>query len=205
MQEQARIARDFGGGYVYYHIENIGSGSEEPKVSYVLQLDYQGEVAYIGAGLHPQDTHGICPPETVRASLVGNERELEHFVRCAEHHLRQQGLQALHDFNQGERWINGSTYIFLIDFETLFMVASGGQAHLLGTCRTADKYAEGRVKAVPEMQRVLESHDEGYVYYRFRNPATDEEGRKVAFVRRILLDGHAYILGSGLYIQDTGA
>ena len=202
VQEQARIARDFGGGYAYYRLENIASGHEEPKVSYVLQVEYQGEPAFIGAGFHPLDTHGTCPADKVRASLVYSERDIEAYVNCAVHHLQQNGLQALHEFGNDPRWISGPTYLFLYDLETAFAVFNAGQPHLVGTIRDASSYAEGRVPVVPEIQRILASHDDGYVSYIIRNPATDEEGRKTTYVRRVLLDGHAYLIGAGLYVPS---
>ena len=202
VQEQARIAQDFGGGYVYYRFYNPASGLEEYKESYVLKLDYQGEPAFIGAGLHPQDSHGTCSPETMRASLVYTERDVERFVTCAAHHLQQNGLQAIHDFNNDPRWNAGSTYLFLYDLETGFAVANAGQPQVVGTIRDASSYAEGRVPVVPEMQRILASHDDGYVHYTFRNPATDEEGRKTTYVRRVFIDGRAYILAAGLYVPS---
>lgn len=202
VQEQVRIARNFGGGYVYYRLENIESEAEEPKLSYVLQLDYQGEPAFIGAGLHPRDTHGTCSPATVRASLVYNERDIEAFVNCAAHYLQQNGLQALHEFGSDERWNFGATYLFLYDLETAFAVFSAGQPHLVGTIRDAAAYAEGRVPVVPEIQRILAGHDDGYVHYSFRNPATDEEGHKTTYARRVLLGGREYLLAAGLYVPS---
>ena len=201
VQEQTRIARDFGGGYVYYRLENIESGREEPKLSYVLQVDHQGEPAFIGAGLHPRDTHGTCPPDTVRASMVYNERDIEAFVNCAAHHLQQNGLRALHDFNSDPRWISGPSYLFFYDLESAFAVLNAGQPHLVGTDRSGSTDPDG-VKITQEIQRILRSHDDGYVYYRFRNPATDEEGRKITYARRVLLDGHAYLLAAGLYVPS---
>lgn len=201
VQEQARIARDFGGGYVYYRLENIQSGAEEPKLSYVLQLDYQGEPAFIGAGLHPQDTHGTCPADTVRASLVYTEQDIETFVGCAAHHLQRNGLQALHDFNSDPRWISGPSYLFFYDLESLFAVLNAGQPHLVGTDRSGSTDPDG-VKITQEIQRILGSHDDGYVYYRFRNPATDEEGRKITYARRVLHNGHEYLLAAGLYVPS---
>ncbi|MCY4023197.1 MAG: cache domain-containing protein [Anaerolineaceae bacterium] len=201
VQEQARIARDFGGGYVFYRLENIASGEEEPKLSYVLQLDYRGEPAFIGAGLHPQDTHGTCPADTVRASLVYNEQDIETFVECAAHHLQRNGLQALHDFNSDPRWVSGPSYLFFYDLESAFAVLNAGQPHLVGTDRSGSTDPDG-VKITQEILRILRSHDDGYVYYRFRNPATDEEGRKITYARRVLVGGHEYLLAAGLYVPS---
>ena len=138
----------------------------------------------------------------MRASLVYKERDVETFVNCAAHYLQQHGLQALHDFEHDERWNAGPTYLFLYDLETGFAVANAGQPLVVGTIRDAASYAEGRVPVVPEMQRILASHDDGYVYYTFRNPATDEEGRKTTYVRRVFIDGRAYILAAGLYVPS---
>ncbi len=198
--EMERIATDFGEGYVYYRFQNRVTGEEEPKVTFVKGIELDGEPAVIGAGYYPTDTHDTCSPEVVRASLVYTERDLERFVTCAAHHLRQNGLQALHDFSSDPRWVSGPTYLFFHDLETTVSLASGGQPQLVGTVRDAAAYPAGRVPVIPEMQRILASHDDGFVYYTFRNPASDEEGRKIAYVRRVLLDGRAYLLASGLYL-----
>ena len=201
-QEMERIVTDFGGGYVYYRFMNRVSSQEEPKLAYVTLLERDGEAALVGSGYYPTDTHATCSPDSVRASLVYSERDVERFVGCAAHHLQQNGLQALHDFEHDERWNAGPTYLFLYDLETGFAVANAGQPQVVGTIRDASSYAEGRVPVVPEMQRILASHDDGYVHYTFRNPATDEEGRKTTYVRRVLVDGRAYILAAGLYVPS---
>ena len=199
LQEMERIVTDFGGGYVYYRFMNRVSGQEEPKVAYVKLMERDGAPALVGSGYYPMDTHATCSPDVVRATLVYNERDVERFVGCAAHHLQQNGLQALHDFNSDARWNAGPTYLFLIDQQTLYLVANAGQPQLVGT-DTTDITDPGGVKLVQEMQRVLASHDDGYVYYSFRNPVTNEEGYKGSYVQRLLIDGRAYILGAGLYI-----
>ena len=201
-QEMERIVLNFGEGFVYYRFVNRVSGQEEPKVAYVTLLERDGEPALIGSGYYPQNTHATCSPDVMRASLVYSERDVERFVGCAAHHLQQNGLQALHDFEHDERWNAGPTYLFLYDLETAFAVANAGQPQVVGTIRDASSYAEGRVPVVPEMQRILASHDDGYVHYTFRNPATDEEGRKTTYVRRVFIDGRAYILAAGLYVPS---
>ena len=201
-QEIERIVLNFGEGFVYYRFVNRVSGQEEPKVAYVKLMERDGEPALVGSGYYPTDTHATCSPDSVRASLVYSERDVERFVGCAAHHLQQNGLQALHDFEHDERWNAGPTYLFLYDLETGFAVANAGQPQVVGTIRDASSYAEGRVPVVPEMQRILASHDDGYVYYSFRNPATDEEGRKTTYVRRVFIDGRAYFLAAGLYVPS---
>ena len=202
VQEQARIARDFGGGYLYYRFVNPASDRIEPKASYVLRLDYQGEPAFIGAGLHPQDTHATCAPETTRASLVYNERDVERFVACAEHHLQQGGLRAAHDFNRDPRWTSGPTYLFLLDMETLRRVAHGGNPALVGADAGTVVDPNG-VHVAREMRRVLDAHDDGYVHYHRLNPANGVVEAKTSYVRRVLLQGRVYLLGAGLYVPSA--
>ena len=198
-REQVRVSRDFGGGYVYLRFTNPNTGREDPLETWVQLIDYQGEPAYIGAAIYPQATHATCSPDQVRASLVYSERDVERFVACAAHHLQQKGLQALHDFNTDPRWIFGPTYLFFYDLESAFAVANAGQPHLVGTDRSDSTDPDG-VKITQQVQRILRSHDDGYVYYSFRNPVTGEVGYKSSYVRRVLLDGQPYYLGSGLYV-----
>ncbi|MCY4525956.1 MAG: cache domain-containing protein, partial [Anaerolineaceae bacterium] len=188
-------------GYAYYRFTSRITGQEEPKVSYIMQLERDGEPVGLGAGYHPRDTHATCSPDVVRASLVYNERDVERFVACAEYHLQRQGLQALNDFNSDPRWISGPTYLFFYDLGSAFAVLNAGQPHLVGTDRSGSTDPDG-VKITQEMQRILASHDDGYVYYRFRNPATEVEGRKTTYVRRVLFDGHEYLLAAGLYVPS---
>ena len=198
-REQVRIAQDFGGGYAYLRYTNPATDQVEPLETYVQLMEYKGEAAYLGAARYPTDTHATCSPDSTRATLVYTERDVERFVACAAHHLQSIGLQAIHDFNSDPRWNAGPTYLFLIDQQTLYMVANAGQPQLVGT-DTTKLTDPGGVKLIQEMQRVLGSHDDGTVYYSFRNPVTNEEGYKGSYVRRVLIDGRAYILGAGLYI-----
>ncbi len=198
-RELARIASDFGEGFAYYRIISRETGQVEPKMSYNLMLERDGEQAGMGAGYHPRDTHASCAPDLVRASLVYNERDVERFVACAAHYLQQNGLQALHDFNSDPRWIAGPTYLILLDMESLIALLIAGQPHMTGVDGHEMSDADG-VQFALEKQRVLASHDDGYVYYRFRNPASGEVEPKATYLRRVLLDGRAYILGAGLYV-----
>ncbi|MCY3944831.1 MAG: cache domain-containing protein [Anaerolineaceae bacterium] len=201
-REQVRVTRDFGEGYVYLRFINPDSGREDPLETWVRLVDHQGEAAYLGAAIYPQDTHGTCSPEVVRASLVYNERDAEQFVACAVHHLQQKGLQALHDFSSDPRWISGPTYLYLGDLETLEQIANPGQPHLVGT-NSGDLIDVDGVHIGLEFQRILTIHDDGYVYYTFPNPATGEDSHKASYVRRVLLDGRAYALGTGLYVPSA--
>lgn len=198
-REQVRVSRDFGGGYVYLRFENPQSGRVEPAITWVQAIEHEGDLAYVGAALYGLTTHAACPPDTVRAALVYSERDVERFVTCAEHYLRQNGLRALHDFNRDPRWTSGPIYLFLIDRQTLVRAAHGGEPGLVGVAAGAQPDPDG-VYIAREMRRALGAHDDGYFYYRRLNPASGAVERKVSYVRRVLLDGRAWMLGAGLYL-----
>ena len=199
VRDLERIALDYGEGYGYYRFENRVTGREEPKVSFVKLLERDDGLVVIGAGIYPQDTQGTCSPDAVRASLVYTEQDVERFVNCAAHHLQQNGLPGLFELTSDPRWNSGPTYLFMIDMETLVSVAHGGNPDLVGTYRGDLVDADG-VQIVKEFQRVLDSHDDGYVYYSRRNPATDQAEPKISYVRRVRFNGRDYQLGAGLYV-----
>ncbi len=199
-QAMERVITHHGSGYVYYHIENPVSGAIEPKTSYVTSTMVDGEEVYIGSGIYPQDVRGACDPDVVRASLVYTERDLEHYVRCAGLHIRTQGLRGLFDLAFDKRWNEGSMYIVLLDLETGMHVA-GGAAE--GSTRIgmdlSDLEDDTGYRLVEDMQRILQYQDEGYVYYRFLNPATGQIEPKTSFIKRLPFGGRDYILLAGIY------
>jgi len=83
--------------------------------------------------------------------------------------------------------------------ETLVAVVAAGQPHLVGVDGSEFRDMDA-VQFAVEKQRILATHDDGYVYYRFRNPASGAVEPKATYLRRLLIDGHAYILGAGLYV-----
>lgn len=187
-----RVAGDYGEGYVYYRFLNRNSGEEEPKVSYVMALEVEGEQLYLGAGTYPLDAPGACPADRVRAELVATEQDVEQFVHCAAEQLRREGLVSLAEFETDPRWVSGPTYLFLLDLETLMTISNAGDPAVRGKFR-------GDTVHVREMQRILRDYGEGYVYYSRRNPATGAIEPKSSFVRRVTVDGHDFIFGAGLY------
>lgn len=192
VRDLMRVAGDYGEGYVYYRILNRNSGAEEPKVSYVMALEVEGEQLYLGAGTHPLAAPGACPADRVRAELVATEQEVEQFVHCAAEHLGREGLVKLAEFETDPRWFSGPTYLFLLDLDTLLTISNAGDPAVRGKYR-------GHTVHVREMQRILRDYGEGYVYYSRRNPSTGAIEPKASFVRRVTVDGHDYILGAGLY------
>ncbi len=199
--EMGRIVNNYGAGYLYYFFQNRNSGAIEPKTVYVTTITVDGESILLGSGIHPQDVVGACPPATVRASLIYTERDLEHFVRCAGHHLRMTGLRGLFDLVSDARWHEGAMYIAMLDLETGVHVAGGPDAGALIGIDQSDLEDDTGYRITEDAQRILQYHDEGYIYYKFRNPATDQFEPKTSFIQRFRWGGRDYILLSGVYGQ----
>ena len=64
-KEQHRIVSGFGEGWIYYSFPNQVTGRDEPKASYIKSIDWEGNPAAIGAGVHRRDIPGTCEVEEV--------------------------------------------------------------------------------------------------------------------------------------------
>ncbi len=117
-KEQHRIVSSFGAGWLYYSFTNPATGRDEPKASYIKSIDWEGNLAAIGAGIYRRDIPGTCESEEVNALALeatpSNER-LQEFVRCAAMELKSQGYFATRGLSSDPRWRNGSIYLFGLD------------------------------------------------------------------------------------------
>lgn len=193
--------RTFGEGFTTFRFRNPETENLDLKVAYLRPMNqsYQGRTAIMGAGYYPLDAPGSCHPEYVRASLVYSLEDVERFVRCAEHYLRDNGLRALHDFRHDPRWRSGPTYLFMHDREALVTVLHVANPQLEGMYR-GDLTDSTGFRFVQELADNARLFGEGVTYYERRNPVTDAIEPKAAYVRNIRIDGFDYFLGSGVYM-----
>ncbi len=198
-KEQHRIVSSVGEGWIYYSFTNPETGRDEPKVTYLKSIDWEGIPAAIGAGIYRRDIPGTCNSEEVNAMLLdgdpSNER-LKEFVRCAAMELEMKGYFAINTLTKEPRWKHESIYLFAIDTYgyTLF---------------SGDPYSPG--SGVSELKGTVEEHDlvsvadafgESFLYYTKRNPASAMEERKVTFVKRIVSFGLPILIGAGYYLDE---
>ena len=66
-KEQHRLMSNFGEGWMYYSFTNPETGRDEPKASYLKSIDWDGNLAVIGAGIYRRDIPGTCESEEVNA------------------------------------------------------------------------------------------------------------------------------------------
>ena len=205
--EEARLAQDYGGGWMYYSFLNPALERPEYKASYHAVIDdWDGAPAVIGAGLYPHDLFGNCDPDQVSAATVAAEsapERLMELVRCAAHQLEGNGYLATTELTTNPRWSSGSVYTFGMDLSGI-QTFSGNSVRVNG--RQLQEWGDPMSPAGPFRGRdVISAADafgETFLYYKALNPATGRSQRKVSFVKRVTAQGTPVLVGSGYYLPD---
>ena len=182
-------------GWIYYAFDNPATGRRQPKSSYVIEIDWNGERAAIGAGVYGRDFPGACDPVEVNAAgLAANpsDQRLMEFVRCAALEVESSGYFAAPVLSSDPRWKDGPIYVFGINTETGVVEFSGNPASFATSGRIPELLFGGR--------DAIESSalfGETFWYYNFNNPATGEAAAKVAFLKLVRAQGVPLLVGSG--------
>lgn len=116
--ELHRILSVVDSGWIHYAFTNPATAREEPKSSYVMEIDWDGSRAAIGAGLYANDLPGTCNADEVNAadlSTEPTERKLQALVRCAALMVESEGYFARHQLERNPRWSDGPTHVFVMD------------------------------------------------------------------------------------------
>lgn len=203
--EGVRIIRVNGGGFWYYGFLNYETGLVAPKVSYILPVNWKGTPAMLGAGIYLRDLPATCRSDEVSASILAadpSEGTLREFVRCAAFELESEGYFATHAFETDARWTSGSIYLFGLDL-------SGNQVFTGSRVRTNGvSFAEWPTIGGPRDQfggrdipGIGDTFGEAFIYYRAFNPLTGRSGRKVGFLKRVVVVGVPVLLGAGYYLD----
>lgn len=181
-------------GWIYYAFTNPATGLWQPKSSYVMEIDWNGDRAAIGAGFYSKDLPGTCDPGDVNAESLEEdptEAKLQEFVRCAALTLESSGLFAGPVLSADSRWNHGSIYPFVID------PADGA---ILFSSNPTSFEVSGRIEVLFDGRDMVEAtatFGEVFWYYAFTNPATGELENKVSFVKRVVTQGRPLLVGSG--------
>ena len=182
-------------GWIYYAFDNPVTGRRQPKSSYVIEIDWNGERAAIGAGVYGRDFPGACDPADVNAAdLAANpsDQRLREFVRCAALEVESSGYFAAPVLSSDPRWRDGPIYIFGINTETGVVEFSGNPASFATSRRIPELLFGGR-DAIESSALFGES----FWYYNFNNPATGGVAAKVSFLKLVRAQGVPLLVGSG--------
>ena len=203
--EGVRIINTNGSGFWYYGFVNPATGNAEPKVSFIVPVDWRGTPAFMGAGIYRRDFPGACHSDAVNASVLDMEPSddrLEEFVRCASYILEREGYFATTQFTRDPRWRSGSIYLFGIDtmgnqvFSGRSIKVNGVAVREWASSGTPMDQFGGR-----DMPAVVDTFGESYLYYRTFDPAGGAYSRKVSFVKRVTAAGVPILLGAGYYLD----
>ena len=182
-------------GWIYYAFDNPATGRWQPKASYVIEIDWNGERAAIGAGVYERDLPGTCDPAEVNAEdLAANpdDQKLREFVGCAAMMVESSGYFAGPVLSNDPRWNHGPIYVFGINVETGNVDISGNPASFAVSGRIPELLFDGRdgIAAGALFGKL-------FWYYNFNNPATGEVGTKMAFLKLVRANGVPLLVGSG--------
>ncbi len=191
-------------GWVYYEFRNPDDNLTEPKASYTIRIDWNGEDAVIGAGIYSRDFPGACHPAQVNAELLAAEpsmQRLEEFVRCAALEVESKGYFAALLLQSDPRWRAGSIYVFGMDMlgNQLF----SGHAITLSGKPVLEWGRDYRARFNGrDMVDVAGTFGESHLYYHAIHPRTGTWHRKAAFVKRVSAQGVPLLIGAGIYLVD---
>ena len=200
-----RVLTLAGSGWTYYSFSNPATGRAEPKASYAMEIDWNGNPAAIGAGIYLRDVPGTCNSDDVNAAVLDadpSDERLREFVRCAALKVESEGYFAMEELEDSSRWKHGSTYAFVIDMmgnQVLSgrgLAVNGIQLHEWGNRRMPTEEFGGR-----DVISVGDKFGEAFIYYRTINPTTGRIQGKVGLLKRVVAQGVPLLVGAGYYVS----
>ena len=196
-------------GWIYNSFSNPETGRSEPKRSYVIEVDWDGQRAAIGAGIYARDLPGTCNADEVNAAGLAaapSEETLQAFVRCAAMLVAEKGYFARSEIESGSRWRHGSSYVFVMDLAGNQILTGNGvrvngkALHEWGGKRSPMDQFGGR-----DMISVGDAFGEAIIYYRGRNPLSGLSHPKVGVLKRVVTHGVTVIVGAGYDLASEPA
>ena len=204
-QELHRILGMFDAGWIHYFFTNFTSGNVEPKSSYLVEIDWEGQRAAIGAGIYERDLPGTCNRADVNAAALEadpSDQRLREFVRCAAMVVESRGYFAKAELEEDSRWSEGSSYVFVLDLMGN-QIMSGSSVRLNGSpLHELGGQSGSRLQfGDRDVVDVANTFGETQIYYRAFNPQDGANRRKVGLLKRVVAQGIPVIVGAGYYLD----
>lgn len=131
--------------------------------------------------------------------LAGADEARAMTGRAAAHIAEVGRDQAFADFSRPDGgFVDGEMYVFCVSAGGVTL-ANGGNPKLVGRNLNGVRSPDGTMPN-DEILRVGLAQGEGWIEYRWPNPATRRIASKVVFVRRVAED---VVCGSGYYRNET--
>ena len=195
--EAYRMTQLVDSGWLYYSFPNPATGKRSAKASYVIEIDWDGEPAVIGAGIYSRDWPGTCYADEVSAAALHADSSVEalrEFVRCAAMVVEAGGYFAKEEIERDPRWTDGTHYVYVLDMMGN-QVMSGQPVRVNGNA--PHEWGRGDQFGGRDMAAMGDSFGESHIYYRSNDPRSGFEGRKVGFLKRVVAHGVPLLVGAG--------
>lgn len=199
-----RMVRDFGEGWLYNSFHNPTSGRDEPKVSYIKGIDWEGVPAFIGAGIYGRDIPGTCHGDEVNAGGLEADpspEKLQEFVRCAALDLESQGHFGTVALSTDPRWRSNSIYVFGLDTHGNTLFTGHPYSRGSGLSESELDFDFNAALQGRDVASVADTFGESFLYYWAHNPSTGLMQRKRAFVKRVVIHSQPVLVGAGVYVD----
>ena len=110
------------------------------------------------------------------------------------------GFAQIKDPNGAFRFGNGQGYIWIHDLDGM-MIVHPTQPQLEGTMTIGLQDSRG-FKFIVEMNKLASTQGEGWVAYLWPKPGKTGESSKIAYIKKVDINGKSYVIGCGMY--DVG-
>ena len=198
-----RMTQAVDAGWVYYSFPNPATGKKSAKASYIIEIDWDGEPAVIGAGIYARDWPGTCYADEVSAAALSaapSAETLREFVRCAAMAVEKDGYFAKEEIERDPRWTDGEHYVYVLDMLGN-QVMSGQPFRING--KAPHEWGRGGPHwdqfGGRDMVDMGGTFGESYVYYRSYHPSSGVYQPKVGFLKRVVAQGVPLLVGAGYY------
>ena len=181
-------------GWIYDAPTDPTTGLRQPKSSYVMEIDWNGSRAAIGAAYYSPDLPGTCRAEEVNAAALEeapSDWKLREFVRCAALEAGRLGNFAGPVLSEWPRWKHGSIYVFGVNAGTGAVEFSGHKSLFAFSGRIPELF-EGR-----DLVEVSAEFGEAFWYYNVTNAETGAVEPRTVFVKLVQVQGARLLVGSG--------
>ena len=141
------------------------------------------------AAAHGSASPLSCKDRSVSARALRAAQDVQAFVQCAYEYVQQMGFdEAKRAFRQDPRWNSGSIYVFVVEVSP---TAGASRSIVLPADPTVEEtFWELTIDAFGndlfvEVDRVVSSVSEGWVYYAIDNPGTGRTEPKMSYVKSV--------------------
>jgi methyl-accepting chemotaxis protein len=112
--------------------------------------------------------------------------------------LEEKGKDAYAEFRKDKKWVNGTSYVFVLGFDGVLYV-NPPSPEIEGTNRLDQKDSKG--KFVPrDFIATAKSKGSGWVDYYWPKPGEKRPSKKISYVKKAkLASGEDVVVGAGIY------